>query len=909
MSKHHSQNSCQGQLFSNEELEACTPSSLFSLDVAKPVVCLGMEFADDDARRAYFRERLRELLPELRHIEGFPVGSDDDIINLSDPPYYNACPNPWLNDFIAQWEAEKQQLEAEGKRQPDFEVTEPYAADVSEGKNNPIYTAHTYHTKVPHPAIMRYILHYTQPGDIVFDGFAGTGMTGVAANCCRDENNLFAQKISNTRMGSFGQRHVICGDLSPYASFISYFYNSPIQFNELKTECHRIITELRNEYGYLYDVTSEGGRSLGRINFLVWSDYYYCPNCGEEYAYLKASLDMQKKKILDAYPCPKCGTIHSKKDASLVKTSTFDNVLNSVVIINKSKPLIIVYKNGSKSFERFATTADVERACNITFENRYNNIPKALLPDGQETKRNEGNGISYVHQFYQNRTLIVLDGLLEKINRSPQRAKLMFLFTGMIQRLSKMNRMHVSHYFNGGGGWNGGTMKGTLYVPNAPIETSVLEILEDRLSAIERIETFLAKKQNNLVFVGSATDVKVPAESIDYIFVDPPFGANIFYSELNYIVESWLKVVTNNNKEAIENKSQQKDSAFYKTAIKASFTNFYRVLKPGKWLTIEFSNTSASIWNILQTSLQEVGFIIANISALDKKQGSFNAVTTTTAVKQDLIISCFKPTERMLNLFNQATEPEKNVWDFVGELLEHLPVHIERKQKTTSVVERSPKILFDRLISYYVQRGFAVPIDAGKFQAGLRDRFVERDGMYFTAKQVAKYDEMRRTTEGFQASLFVVDSEQGGIAWLNNELDGNMQTYQDLQPKWMQAIQGVRKGDILPELKQILEENFIREEALGMWRRPNLQDDVDLEALRHKSLMREFKVYVEAANKPKGKIKEARVEALRAGFRQCYMDKQFDTIVKVGDRIPANLLQEDEVLLQFYDIALTKTNL
>jgi hypothetical protein len=57
---------------------------------------------------------------------------------------------------------------------------------VSEGKNDPIYNAHSYHTKVPHKAIMRYILHYTQPGDIVFDGFCGTGMTGVAAQMCGD---------------------------------------------------------------------------------------------------------------------------------------------------------------------------------------------------------------------------------------------------------------------------------------------------------------------------------------------------------------------------------------------------------------------------------------------------------------------------------------------------------------------------------------------------------------------------------------------------------------------------------------------------------------------------------------------------------------------------------------------------
>ena len=104
-----------------------------------PVVCLGIEFENDEARRAYFREELRKKLPELKQIEGYPIGEDDDIINLSDPPYYTACPNPWLNDFVAEWEKEKQQLEAEGKRKADFEVKEPYASDVSEGKNNPIY--------------------------------------------------------------------------------------------------------------------------------------------------------------------------------------------------------------------------------------------------------------------------------------------------------------------------------------------------------------------------------------------------------------------------------------------------------------------------------------------------------------------------------------------------------------------------------------------------------------------------------------------------------------------------------------------------------------------------------------------------------------------------------------------------
>ena len=125
-----------------------------------PVTCLGQSFASEDERRKHFIEALREKLqnPEFRKIGGFPHGSDEDILKLSDPPYYTACPNPWLTNFIADWEAQKPK-----KPEGYHYHREPFAADVSEGKNDPIYNAHSYHTKVPHKAIMRYILHYTSP--------------------------------------------------------------------------------------------------------------------------------------------------------------------------------------------------------------------------------------------------------------------------------------------------------------------------------------------------------------------------------------------------------------------------------------------------------------------------------------------------------------------------------------------------------------------------------------------------------------------------------------------------------------------------------------------------------------------------------------------------------------------------
>ena len=157
------------------------------------VDCLGMTFPSDDERRKYYLEKLAEKLkdPEFRKIEGFPIGEDVDILALSDPPYYTACPNPWLADFVKFYGRPYNPKEKYHR--------EPFAADVSEGKNHPIYNAHSYHTKVPHRAIMRYILHYTEPGDLVFDGFAGTGMTGVAAHLCGNPEEVQGSRISSSR--------------------------------------------------------------------------------------------------------------------------------------------------------------------------------------------------------------------------------------------------------------------------------------------------------------------------------------------------------------------------------------------------------------------------------------------------------------------------------------------------------------------------------------------------------------------------------------------------------------------------------------------------------------------------------------------------------------------------------------
>lgn len=894
-------------LFSAEELTRVMSGMDFKED--QPVTVLGITFENDAKRREYFREELRKKLPELRKIEGFPIGSDDDIINLSDPPYYTACPNPWLNDFIAEWEKEKKQLEAEGKRKADFEVKEPYASDVSEGKSNPVYTAHTYHTKVPHPAIMRYILHYTQPGDVILDGFAGTGMTGVAAQACGNTTSDVKALIEGewkalyNKVPAWGKRHAICSDLSPYASSIAFGYNCPTPTAAFEKEARELISKIEEECKWLYLTHNEHGAE-GSINYTVWSDVMSCKQCGGEFLYWDVAMNKEEKKINESYICPHCGFVHNKKiNAERVFETIYDDSLNKEVRIAKSEPVLIVYTCNGKRLQKTPDEYDKKLIEKIEATQYPYFVANQEVPDGEKTREpKRTHGISHIHQYNTKRNSIALSIALHYFEESKYYNAMRFIFTGMVNRSSKMNRIHVNNFFFGGGGWNAGHMKGTLYVPNIPVETSIVEQLNDKLSSYLRALPYLGKEDTNTISVNSANNLPLADNSVDYIFADPPFGANIMYSELNFLVEGWLKVVTNNSTEAIENKVQGKSSDFYQNIMTKCFMEYYRVLKPGKWITIEFSNTKASVWNSIQRSLSIAGFVIASVAGLDKKQGGMRSITTSTGVRQDLAISCYKPSAKMIN-DNIITNYD--VWPFINEHLQHLPITIINGKSTEAVIERSPKILYDRMISFFVEKGVPVPLDATAFQSGLRERYIERDGMFFTASQAAEYDEKKKLAPEFVPMGIIVSDEANGIQWLKNQLRDTPKTYQEIQPEWMQAINGLRKGDILPELATLLEENFIQE-SNGKWRIPNIQDDVDKEALRTKALLREFKIYVETANKPKGKIKEARVEALRTGFKQCYIDKDFQTIVTVGDKIPQNLLTEDEVLLQFYDIAQNK---
>ena len=216
------------------------------------------------------RKLTKADLDKVRDIEGFPIGSDEDIIALSDPPYYTACPNPFIEEFI------KENGTPYDEATDDYH-REPFAADVSEGKSDALYNVHTYHTKVPPKAILKHILHYTKPGDIVYDAFAGSGMTGVACALAKNGNTIFSSNKA------YGKRYCVLNDISVAASFIAQGYNNPANAKNAVSIAEEALKWLDDEFGWAYSTKHTNGAN-GRINYTVWSDVLVCPQCGHELA-------------------------------------------------------------------------------------------------------------------------------------------------------------------------------------------------------------------------------------------------------------------------------------------------------------------------------------------------------------------------------------------------------------------------------------------------------------------------------------------------------------------------------------------------------------------------------------------------------------------------------------------------
>jgi hypothetical protein len=907
-----------------------------------PVECLGKTFASEDARREYFLNLLREKLqdPVFRKIEGFPVGTDEAILAMSDPPYYTACPNPFLADFVAHY----------GKP---YDPTvlynrEPHSIDVTVGKTDPLYKAHSYHTKVPHLAIVPSILHYTEPGDVVLDGFAGSGMTGVAAQWCGTAPATYRLGIESEwkKQGKaspkWGARKVVLNDLSPAATFISANSNLPFDVEAFAMAGKEILKDVDNEIGWMYETNHKNGKSKGRIEFTVWSEVFTCPDCAGEVNFIDEALDDETDLVRSAFPCPKCGANLTKDNLDRVLESRIDPATGGSWNRVKFRPALISYvAEGSRHTKR-PDQADLDLLDRIEALPIPIEMPTIRFPIEQmyHGSRIEPKGFSHSHHFFLPRAAQSLGLLWRKAKSQPDarvRGMLIYFVEQAIWGMSVLARYAPTHFSQ-----VNQYLNGVYYVASQHAECSPWYILEGKLRRLGKtFQTFSVPSAGACISTGTATVLPVPSGSVDYVFTDPPFGENIFYADLNFLVESWHRVTTDSKPEAIVDKFKKKALPEYQHLMQSCFSEYYRVLKPGRWMTVVFSNSKAAVWNSIQIALQQAGFVVAEVTALDKVQGSFRQVTSATAVKQDLIISAYKPNGGLEDRFSRTGATTNSAWDFVQTHLKHLPVVKVTggdSPKLLHIVERDPRRIYDRMASWFIRHGTMVPISTPEFLAEMAQRFVERDGMFFLPEQVMEYDRKRQLIPQVQEISLFVSDERSAIDWLSDFLKRKPSSYAEVHPEYIPVVGAAKKkGEVIPELGQLLEDNFLQYDgesdvpsqihsllstnfkelrglekndprliakAKGRWYVPDPNKAQDLEKKREKTLLKEFEIYRAF---PGRKLKEFRLEVMRAGFNSAWAKKDYQTIITVSDKMPLEALQEDEKLLTLYDLALTRT--
>lgn len=962
-------------------------------DTVKKLKSLEKWPVGDDEQVRGIAERMRENDPEKDLLQrwkdevGFPNGDIEDIIKLSDPPYYTACPNPSMRDYVDYYGRPYDPKEEYHR--------EPFSADVSEGKNDPIYNAHAYHTKVPHKAIMRYILHYTEPGDIVFDGFCGTGMTGVAAQLCGDrktveflgyrvekDGTVLAPeedeegKTAWKPFSKLGPRRAALNDLSPAATFIAYNYNTPVDPHEFEREAKRILQEVKEECGWMYAtlntegmdisqetieelservrqaksadevkrIVEENSKLMGEIKYTVWSDVFVCPNCSKEIVFWQAAFDEETNKVNDTFSCPYCHVDDlRKRNLERAWVTRYDNAIGQTVKQAKQIPVMTNYIVGKKRLDKGVDPFDLALTERIEDFEIPHWFPTTPIVEGEKTVEPQRLGITHVHHFYTKRNLWLLSILNSRI---PDDNRLLgFWITSIEHGLGK----RVKH-----GNWSFpmSILSGTLYIPAVSRENNALYFLNNKAKRIA--DAFRGREicsGGAVTYCQNSGELFLGSDCVDYLFTDPPFGGNLMYSELNFLWEAWLRVFTNNREEAIQNKVQGKGLAEYQEIMERCFKEYYRVLKPGRWMTVVFHNSKNSVWNAIQEGLWRARFVVADVRTLDKQQGSFNQVSAAGAVKQDLVISAYKPNEGLEERFKLTAGTEEGVWDFVRTHLKQLAGVTTKGGVIEVQQERMDYLLYDRMVAFHVQRGIMVPMSAAEFYVGLEQRFPKRDGMYFLPDQAAEYDRKKMQAKGLkQLDLFVRD-EDSAILWVKEQLSRKPQTFQELHPQFTKESRGWVKFEKPVELQDLLKENFLCYDGTGpipnqivswlkcsekyrakineieakhgpassrgletddpelinaakdRWYIPDPNQAADLEKLREKALLKEFQEYKESTER---RLRVFRLEAVRAGFKKAWQDRDYDTIIDVANKLPESVLQEDPKLLMWYNQALTK---
>jgi len=587
-------------------------------------------------------------------------------ISVERPPVFSLGSTADLSAFLANGKSSEKRL-----------TRKPFHGHVAAGKGSPFYRAHTYHTKVPPQGIEPFICHYTRPGDVVLDPFCGSGMTGIAALT--------------------SGRRAILNDLSPAAAFIAHHHCSPIDIDEFVSAAKLVVSAAKKRVGAIYQTACGKCGSDAEIIFTVWGDLFGCPQCEAALSLWRDGLD-RELRVLRELVCPNCDTSFPKR--------RLKKLGHEPVLVHAKCP-------DCGRQEQLPSQEDLSKIDEISSGNSLKRLWYPRDPigkDNDELKRVLRSGVTSVDKLFTARNLLALSTLyreIAEIEPVSLRQKLLFAFTASIPRTSRTNKyiphLHIAP----------GPILGTMYLPGFYPELNVFRHFENKVRDIARAMRALPSdidvEQALRVQAGAATNLSnVPDASIDYVFTDPPFGSNISYSDVNYLWECWLGCTTDRGHEAVVSRAQEKSVDDYGNLMCDSFREIHRVLKPGRWMTLVFHNTSADVWDAILVALADARLQPEAIYTFDKKQDSFKQVTADGAVGFDVVLHCRRGNNRRKNSSGHKKATQVEVKKHIAKALKQLS-----DEKDERRIERR---LYSEAIAHFLNRGKRLDMDFQAFR-------------------------------------------------------------------------------------------------------------------------------------------------------------------------------------------------
>jgi hypothetical protein len=204
-----------------------------------------------------------------------------------------------------------------------------------------------------------------------------------------------------------------------------------------------------------------------------------------------------------------------------------------------------------------------------------------------------------------------------------------------------------AQHLDGGGGY----IPGNWALPPMSKQRNVVDSLRTVFSKTCEAKGFLIEalsSRDACISTQSATDMSdIPSETLGYIFTDPPYGGAVQYAELNFLWEAWLDFNTIwTDQEIIVNKTRGKTEFDWSEMMKEALAECFRVLKPGRWLTLCYHDTSEGTWALIQDIMAEVGFIVGETDKalyIDTGGNTYNQRVADKVTKRDLVINFRKP--------------------------------------------------------------------------------------------------------------------------------------------------------------------------------------------------------------------------------------------------------------------------